>query len=63
MILSLFVGVSENPMRLKVSMIGTAFFSLVHASLLVVTILETWNRYLPGWSVPTFMPDLLHLFR
>jgi hypothetical protein len=63
MILSLFVSISENPMRLKLSMIGVAIFSLTHASLLLVAILETLNRYVPDWSVPTFMPDLLLLFR
>ncbi len=63
MILSFFVSANENPMRLKVSMVGAAIFSLVHASLLLVAILETLNRYVPGWSIPTFMPDLLLLFR
>ncbi len=63
MILSLFVSLSENPMRLKLSMIGAAVLSLTHASLLLVAIIETLNRYVPGWSVPTFMPDLLQLFR
>lgn len=62
MLLSLLISVSENPMRLKLSMVGVAAFSLLHASLLLVAILETFNRYL-GWSVPTFMPDLLRLLR
>jgi hypothetical protein len=60
MALALLVGTSENPMRLKLSMVGMAALSLVHASLLLVAILETFNRYL-GWSVPTFMPELLRL--
>ncbi|SFL77116.1 hypothetical protein SAMN05421830_10663 [Desulfomicrobium norvegicum] len=63
MLLSLLVTVSENPMRFKVSMVGAAVLSLAHASMLLVAILETLNRYVPGWSVPTFMPDLLRLFR
>lgn len=58
--LALLVGTSENPMRLKVSMVATAVLSLAHASLLMVAILETFNRYL-GWSVPTFMQDLLRM--
>jgi hypothetical protein len=49
-------------MRFKVSMVGAAVLSLAHASMLLVAILETLNRYVPGWSVPTFMPDLLRLF-
>lgn len=63
MLLSLLVTVSENPMRLKVSMVVAAVLSLTHASLLLVAILETLNRYVPGWSVPTFMPELLRLLR
>lgn len=59
--LSTLVAVSENPMRLKVSMTAAAFLSLAHGSLVLVAILETLNRYVPGWSVPTFMPDLLRL--
>jgi hypothetical protein len=62
MLLSLLISVSENPMRLKVSMVGVAALSLVHASLLLVAVLETFNRYL-GWTVPTFMPELLRLLR
>jgi len=61
MTLALLIGTSENPMRLKVSMVATAILSLAHASLVLVAILETLNRYVPGWSVPTFMPDLLRL--
>ena len=63
MLLSLLVSFSENPMRLKLSMAAIAIFSLAHGSLMLVAILETLNRYVPGWSVPTFMPDLLLLFR
>lgn len=63
MTLSLLISLSEHPMRLKLSMIGVAVFSLAHAGLLVIAILETLNRYVPGWAVPTFMPDLLGLFR
>lgn len=62
MALALLVGSSENPMRLKLSMAAVAALSLAHGSLLMVAILETLNRYVPGWSVPTFMPDLVGLF-
>lgn len=62
MTLALLIGTSENPMRLKVSMAATAILSLAHGSLLLVAILETLNRYVPGWTVPTFMPGLLRLF-
>ena len=61
MALALAVSTSENPMRLKGSMLAVALFSLLHASLMGVAILETLNRYVPGWSVPTFMPQLLRL--
>jgi len=61
MALSLFVSTSENPMRLKGSMFSIAMLSLLHASLLMVAIFETLNRYVAGWSVPTFMPQLLRL--
>lgn len=61
MALALAVCASENPMRLKGSMLGIALFSLLHSGLMAVAILETLNRYVPGWSVPTFMPQLLRL--
>ena len=63
MLLSLLVCTSENPMRLKGSMLAIAALSLLQASMLVVAILDTRNRYVPGWAVPTFMPELLRLIR
>jgi hypothetical protein len=63
MLLSLLVCTSENPMRLKGSMLAIAALSVLQASMLVVAILETLNRYVPGWTVPTFMPELLRLIR
>jgi hypothetical protein len=63
MILSAILCASENPMRLKGSMLAIAFLTLAHASLFTVAVLETLNRYVPGWSVPTFMPEVLALFR
>ena len=56
-------GQLENPMRLKGSMLAIAALSVLQASMLVVAILETLNRYVPGWAVPTFMPELLRLIR
>lgn len=61
MALSLVVRVSENPMRLKGCMIVIALATMLHAGLLAVAIIETLNRYVPGWDVPTFMPRVLHL--
>ena len=61
MALALVVSTCENPMRLKGCMLAVALFSLLHAGLAVVAILETLNRYVPGWSVPTFMPQALRL--
>ena len=61
MALSVMVRVSENPMRLKGSMLLIALCTMLHAGLLVVAILETLNRYVPGWNVPTFMPTLLRM--
>lgn len=63
MILAFILCTSENPMRLKGSMLAIATLSLAHASLFAVAVLETLNRYVPGWSVPTFMPEVLHYFR
>ena len=62
MALSLMLVIGENPMRQKISMIAIAILSMAHATLLLVAILETLNRYVPGWSVPTFMPGLLRLY-
>lgn len=62
MVLSAFLCASENPMRLKGSMLAIALLTLAHASLFVVAVLETLNRYVPGWSVPTFMPEVLGFF-
>jgi len=59
MALSAGLWTSENPMRLKGCMLAIAALSLIHASLTVVAVLETLNRYVPGWSVPTFMPEVL----
>jgi len=59
--LSLLLSLADNPMRLKVSMIGILVCTLAHAGLLVVAALETLNHYVPGWAVPTFMPELLRL--
>ena len=61
MALALLVSLAENPMRLKGSMLGIALFSLLHSGLMAVAILETLNRYVPGWSIPTFMPQVLRL--
>ncbi len=63
MVLALILCNSENPMRLKGSMLAIALLSLAHASLFAVAVLETLNRYVPGWSVTTFMPEVLQLFR
>lgn len=57
------VIMAENPMRLKGLMILGLLFSYVQIGLLAVTILETLNRYVPGWSIPTFMPEVLLLLR
>lgn len=61
MALALAVCLAENPMRHKGSMLAVALLSMLHAGLMAVAILETLNRYVPGWSVPTFMPQLLRL--
>jgi hypothetical protein len=61
MVFSLAVCASENPMRLKGAMILVAFLSLLHALLTVTAITETLNRYVEGWSVPTFMPLVLRM--
>ena len=61
MSLSLLVCGSEHPMRLKVSMLLITILTMLHAGLFTVAILETLNRYVPGWSVPTFMPQVLRL--
>jgi hypothetical protein len=61
MALALAVCLAENPMRHKGSMLAVTLFSMLHAGLMAVAILETLNRYVPGWSVPTFMPQLLRL--
>lgn len=61
MALSAMVRVSENPMRLKGSMLVIALATMLHAGLLAVAVIETLNRYVPGWDVPTFMPRVLQL--
>lgn len=62
-LLSLALCLSDNPMRLKGTMLGVVFFSYLASGLLLVAILETLNRYVPGWSIPTFMPEVLRLLR
>lgn len=61
MILAACIAGSENPMRLKVSMIGLAVLTMLHAGLAGVAIAETLNHYVEGWAVPTFMPLLLRM--
>jgi len=61
MALSLALCCSENPMRLKGSMAGIIALCYLHCALLVAAICETLTRYVPGWSLPTFVPDLLQL--
>lgn len=61
MALSLVLCCSENPMRLKGSMAGIIALCYLHCALLVAAICETLTRYVPGWSLPTFVPDLLQL--
>jgi hypothetical protein len=61
MALSALVRVSENPMRLKGCMLVIALATMLHAGLLAVAVIETLNRYVPGWDVPTFMPRVLQL--
>ena len=61
MLLALAVCAAENPMRLKGSMLLVAILSILHGLLTVVAILETLNRYVEGWSIPTFMPHLLRM--
>ena len=62
-LLSLVLCLTDNPMRLKGTMIGIFFFSYFSSGLILVAILETFNRYVPGWSIPTFMPEVLRLLR
>jgi hypothetical protein len=61
MMLSLAICAAENPMRLKVSMLLIAALTVLHSVLTSVAILETLNHYVPGWSVPTFMPLALRM--
>lgn len=63
MLLAVFLCTSENPMRMKGSMLGILAVLYLHCGLLLAAILETLNRYVPGWSVPTFMPEIAKLLR
>jgi hypothetical protein len=42
-------------------MLLIAALTVLHSVLTSVAILETLNHYVPGWSVPTFMPLALRM--
>lgn len=54
---------SEHPMRLKGCMLALVGCSLTQIFCLFLALCETVTRYVPGWSLPTFVPDLLALWR
>ncbi|MDY0274477.1 MAG: hypothetical protein RBR42_03445 [Desulfomicrobium sp.] len=45
---------TDNPMRFKGLMFLGVVFSYLHIGFLVIAILETLNRYVPGWDIATF---------
>lgn len=59
MALALNLASNEHPMRLKGSMIGIILLSYLQTMLLTGAIFETLSHYVPGWSLPTFIPTLL----
>lgn len=59
MLFSLCLWLSENPMRLKGCMLAICLFLFLHCGLILTAIIETLNRYVPGWDIPTFMPEVL----
>jgi hypothetical protein len=59
MLLSLCLWFSENPMRLKGCMLGICLFLYLHCGLILTAVIEALNRYVSGWNIPTFMPEVL----
>lgn len=60
---SLGLAASDNPMRMKVGMLTIAVLDYLHVGLFLLAVCETLTRYVPGWSLPTFVPALLHLIQ
>lgn len=54
MLCSISLICTDNPMRLKGLIFLNGLFSYTQIGFLVIAILETLNRYVPGWDIPTF---------
>lgn len=62
MLLTLALILNENPMRMKVAMLGVVLANYLHVGFFLLAVCETLTHYAPGWSLPTFVPELLRLF-
>ena len=61
--MSTMISVGDNPMRMKVAMLGVTVLNYLHVGLLLVAACEILTHYIPGWNLPTFVPALLQLAR
>lgn len=61
--LSTFLALSDNPMRMKIAMLATVLLDYLHIAFLVLALCETLTHYVPGWSLPTFVPTVLRLIQ
>lgn len=61
LVISAGLVLSENPMRMKASILALVMLSYLQSGFLLLALCETLTRYLPGWSVPTFVPAVLDL--